>query len=331
MPGIRSQEPCVEDKKGKLSVKYVLIKTMLMLTESTLFFVNLTSKFKLTNSKFSLAGHVNGWVSNVAPDERSKASSTSKSHTAASLFSLAHGPPSTQVTSVSGVNTKSSHQPKVSSTLATTNKPVPEVLVGGFADDTLDDSQEHLEIIASKTKEKTSFIKDDVENDMENDVEVLEDDFNPNEGVKMSKDSDSGNYLSFHHPNYKKHKLASVHTKPHRVLMDLLSSDEELEAPLTAVVGAVTKRAMWVTSSTSVAVSKAAATGKPPAKKVKTEEGANDNTKPMLIPLPSHLIANPTQPVDPILKPMPIPADPMHTQYPVPYMSSPVLSSPTGA
>lgn len=130
-----------------------------MLTESTLFFVNLTSKFRSANSKFSLAGRVNGWVSDVAPDERSKASSASKSRTAASSFSLAHGPPSTQVTSVSDVNTKSSRQPKVSSTLATTNKPVPEVLVGGFADDTLDDSQERLETIASKTKEKKSFIK----------------------------------------------------------------------------------------------------------------------------------------------------------------------------
>lgn len=132
---------------------------MLMLTESTLFFVNLTSKFRSTNLKFSLAGRVNGWVSDVTPDERSKASSASKSCTTASPFSLAHGPPSTQVTSVSGVNTKSSRQPKVSSNLATTNKPVPEVLVGGFADDTLDDSQERLETIASKTKEKKSFIK----------------------------------------------------------------------------------------------------------------------------------------------------------------------------
>ncbi|KAG1837254.1 hypothetical protein F4604DRAFT_1692382 [Suillus subluteus] len=314
--GIRSQEPRVEDKKGKLSAK-------------------------LTNSKFSLAGHVNGWVSDVAPDERSKASSASKSCTATSLFSLAHGPPSTQVTSVSGVNTESSRQLKVSSTLATTNKPVPEVLVGGFADDTLDDSQERLETITSKTKEKKSFIKIttntrtndaimgskgqsdlnvpmdveasmpsdieadfeddgptyfkdndlmDAEDDVENDVEVLEDGFNPNEDVKMSEDSDGGSDLSFPCPNNKKRKLASAHTKPHRVLVDLLSSDEELEALLTAVVGAVVKKAMRVTSSTSVAVSEAAATAKPPAKKAKTEEGANDDTKPMLIPLFSHWI-----------------------------------------
>ncbi|KAG2336374.1 hypothetical protein BDR05DRAFT_1005942 [Suillus weaverae] len=317
-----SQETCVEDKKGKLSAK-------------------------TTNSKFSLAGHIKGWASDVIPDaERSKVSSASKSRTAASAFSLAHGPPSsalssTQATSVSGVTTKSSGQPKGSSTLATTNIPVPEVLVGGFADDTLDDSQEHLETIASKTKEKKSFIKIttntrtddatmgskgksdlnvqmdveastpsdieadfedvgptdfedndpmDMEDDMENDVEVLEDKFNLNEDAKMSEDSDGGNDLLFHRPITKKRKLASVHTKPHRVLVDLLSSSEELEVPLTGVVGVVVKKAMRLTSSTSVAVSEAAATAKPPVKKVKTEEGADDDTKPILVPLPGYWI-----------------------------------------
>ncbi|KAG2049661.1 hypothetical protein BDR06DRAFT_975019 [Suillus hirtellus] len=120
----------------------------------------------------------------------------------------------------------------------------------------------------------------DAEDDMENDKEVLEDDFNLNEDMKMSKDSDSGSDLSSHHPNNKKHK----------VLFHLLSSDEELEAPLTAAVGAVTKKVMRVTSSTSVAVSKAAATAKPPAKKVKIEECANDDMKPMLVPFPGHWI-----------------------------------------
>ncbi|KAG1827930.1 hypothetical protein EV424DRAFT_1643064 [Suillus variegatus] len=312
MPGIRSQEPRVEDKKGKLSA-------------------NADPSVTSTNLKFSLAGHVNGWVSDVTPDERSKASSTSKSRTTASPFSLVHGPPSTQVTSVSGVNTKSSRQPKVSSNLATTNKPVPEVLVGSFADDTLDDSQERLETIASKTKEKKSFIKIttnmrtddatmgskgqsdlnvpmdmeasmpsdieadfeddgltdfedndpmDAEDDVENDMEVLEDNFNPNEDAKMSEDSDGGSGLSLHYLNNKKRK----------VLFHLLSSDEELEAPLTAGVGAVVKKAMRVTSSTSVTVSEAAATTKPPAKKVKTEEVADDDMKPVLVPLPGHWI-----------------------------------------
>lgn len=92
----------------------------------------------------------------------------------------------------------------------------------------------------------------DAEDDVENDVEDLEDDFNPNEDAKMSEDSDGGSDLSFHRPNNKKRKLASAHTKPHRVLVDLLSSDEELEAPLTAVVGAVAKKAMRVTSSVSL-------------------------------------------------------------------------------
>lgn len=82
----------------------------------------------------------------------------------------------------------------------------------------------------------------DAEDDVENDVEVLEDDFNPNEDAKMSEDSDGGSGLSFHRPNNKKRK----------VLFHLLSSDEELEAPLTAGVGAVVKKAMRVTSSVSL-------------------------------------------------------------------------------
>lgn len=41
---------------------------------------------------------------------------------------------------------------------------------------------------------------------------------------------------------------------------------------------------------TSVAVSEAAATTKPPAKKVKTEEVADDDMKPVLVPLPGHWI-----------------------------------------
>ncbi|KAG1729897.1 hypothetical protein EDB19DRAFT_1913139 [Suillus lakei] len=286
MPGVRSQEAHVKDKKGKLSAK-------------------------TTNSKFSLAGCIKGWASDIAPDaERSKASSTSKSRTTASIFSLAHGPPSstlssTQASSVSGVTTKSSGPPKVSSTPAT-NTPAPEVLVGSFANDTLDDFQEHLETITSKTEEKESFIKittntrtDDVmmgskgksdlnvpmdvedstpsdskddgpqdfegndlmdaEDDVEDDVE---DNFYPNKDAKMSEDSESD--LSFHRLITKKHKLVSAHTKPHSsVLVDSLSS-----------------------SSSSVTVSKAAATAKPPAKKVKTEEGADDDTKPVLVSLP---------------------------------------------
>ncbi|KAG1805293.1 hypothetical protein EV424DRAFT_1579442 [Suillus variegatus] len=120
----------------------------------------------------------------------------------------------------------------------------------------------------------------DAEDDVENDMEVLEDNFNPNEDAKMSEDSDGGSGLSFHYLNNKKHK----------VLFHLLSSDEELEAPLTAGVGAVVKKAMRVTSSTSVAVSEAAATTKPPAKKVKTEEVADDDMKPVLVPLPGHWI-----------------------------------------
>ncbi|KAG1736227.1 hypothetical protein EDB19DRAFT_1830039 [Suillus lakei] len=60
--------------------------------------------------------------------------------------------------------------------------------------------------------------------------------------------------------------------------------NEDAKMSEDSVVGAVMKKAMRSTSS--VTVSKAAAIAKPPVKKVKTEEGADDDTKPMLISLP---------------------------------------------
>lgn len=49
-----------------------------MLTESTLFFVNLTSNFR-TNAKFAVAGRIKGWVTNI-PGSAGQASSTTPTH-----------------------------------------------------------------------------------------------------------------------------------------------------------------------------------------------------------------------------------------------------------
>lgn len=160
-----SQEPRADDRKGKLSpaMCVVFYTIMLMLTESTLFFLNLTSKSR-TNPKISLGGRIKGWASSIPKRtaENSQGSNTSdfRSHTTASALSLAHGPPSSilssaQATSVSGVSNKSCQEPKAS--LA---PPVREAFVGTFSDDGLDDdSQERLDAIISKTKGKKSILK----------------------------------------------------------------------------------------------------------------------------------------------------------------------------
>lgn len=135
---------------------------MLMLTESTLFFLNLTSKFR-TNPKFSLIKCVDGWISDVSPDatELSKTSSASKTHTTTSALSLAHGPPSSALssscaTSVLSVTTKSS---KFQAPPALANaSDAPKALVGGF-DDESDDSQEHLDAFIQKMKGKQSSLR----------------------------------------------------------------------------------------------------------------------------------------------------------------------------
>jgi hypothetical protein len=148
-----SQEPHADDRKGKLSpaMCVVFYTIMLMLTESALFFLNLTSKSR-TNPKISLTGHIKGWASSIPKHtaENLQGSNTSnfQSHTTASALSLAHGPPSSnlfsaQATSVSAVSNKSCQEPKASLGL-----PVREAHVGTFSNDGLDDdSQERLDTI----------------------------------------------------------------------------------------------------------------------------------------------------------------------------------------
>ncbi|KAG2029603.1 hypothetical protein BDR03DRAFT_987648 [Suillus americanus] len=292
---IKTQGPHVEDKKGKSSAA-------------------------TTNSKFSLAGRIKGWASDVIPDPavQPKSLSASRSCTTTSALSLAHGPPSSALssshaTSVSGKTTKSCGQ--YEATHALENAPnTPEVLVGAFGDKTLDDSQERLDAIVSKMKGKgkQSMVKittdvmtedtpDSREMSVETDIDApmdVEDDapteMNDNnshgdEDARMSEDSesDSSSNVLFHRPLNKKCKLAD--TKHHAIALEDPLDEDDLEdikiietAPTDFVRAANTsKQAVRLTSSTSIGVSKAATPVKPPAKKVKTEKGSNnDKVKP---------------------------------------------------
>ncbi|KAG1727945.1 uncharacterized protein EDB91DRAFT_1253683 [Suillus paluster] len=294
---------------------------MLMLTESTLFFLNLTSKFR-TNPKFSLTGHINGWVSDISPDatELSKTSSASKSHTTASALSLAHGPPSSalsssRATSVLSVTTKSS---KFKAPPAPANaSDTPEALVGGF-DDELDDSQEHLDAFIQKTKGKQSSVKpiiyitldampedalsstedlqdSEIDTPMDPEDALVDPEDNLFEGkdARMSKVVDSDGSLSdgilFHQS--KKRKLAD--TKSSALVLESTpyedtSDVEVIDVPSGPVTMANTmKKAVRLTSSTAIVIFQSATTKmQPPAKKVKTEEDADASTAQLMLTAP---------------------------------------------
>jgi len=73
---------------------------------------------------------------------------------------LAHGPPSSAYTSAQATSVSSTKTCSKSNVLpAPANTLITAVLTGGSADDNLDDSQERLDAITSKTKGKKSFIK----------------------------------------------------------------------------------------------------------------------------------------------------------------------------
>ncbi|KAG1724327.1 uncharacterized protein EDB91DRAFT_1255294 [Suillus paluster] len=310
---------CVEDKKGK---------------SSTL----------TTNSKFSLAGCIKGWASNIVPDSTDwPMSSASKSHTVASALSLAHGPPSSTLSgsgamSVSGVTTSSLH--KIPPVTANTT----EALVGGFGDELLGDSEEHLDAILSKPSaikiadtlteltDNTDFeinapmdVDDNMQTDADNNAPTdadnntptdvdsdtpMDADDNPlmednndlyvGDGAHKSENSDSQSSLTFRCPTNQKRKV--VGTKcPIQVFKDSSDEDDDIEVldvdpRLTKPMGSVgtaktAKKAVHLTSSTSIGISKSSTTVHPPVKKVKTEEGVNDTApKSTLVALPGHWI-----------------------------------------
>ncbi|KAG1722092.1 hypothetical protein EDB19DRAFT_1959548 [Suillus lakei] len=254
---------------------------------------------------------INGWASDVVlPDAavQPKASSASKSCTTTSALSLVHGPPSSvlsssHTTSVSGVTTKSCGQHKTTHASNT-----PKVLVGAFGDETLDDSQECLDVIVSKMKGKRSVVKittdavtEDTLNsmggsrgtsvetnidapmDIEDDTWSEMDDLHEDEDARMSKDSksNSSSSVSFHHPKSKKHKLAG--TKRCATALEDSSDKNDIEIIETAPTGFVraantAKKSVHLTSSTSIGISEAVTPVKLPAKKVKTKD--DDTVKP---------------------------------------------------
>ncbi|KAG1897369.1 uncharacterized protein F5891DRAFT_982751 [Suillus fuscotomentosus] len=322
-----SQDTNVEDetkKKNQRAIKMSLKDTISNARGS------LTGKVELiqgprvgdkkgkTNPKFSLIKRIDGWISDVSPDatELSKTSSTSKICTTASALSLAHGPPSSALssscaTSVLGITTKSSKS-KAPPALANASDAL-KALVGGF-DDESDDSQERLDAFIQKTKGKQSSLRitsdampEDALSSTEDlqDIEInalmdlddalvdLEDNLFEGKDARMSKAVDSDSSLSdgILFRRSKKRKLAD--TKSSALILDSTpyedtSDVEVIDVPSGPVAMANTsKKAVRLTSSTAVAVSQSATTKmQPPAKKVKTEEDADASTVQLTLTAP---------------------------------------------
>ncbi|KAG1906309.1 uncharacterized protein F5891DRAFT_975718 [Suillus fuscotomentosus] len=268
------QRPCVGDKKGKSSTT-------------------------TTNPKFSLIKRVDGWISDISPDATKllKTSSASKTHTTASALSLAHGPPSSALssscaTSFLAITTKSSKS-KAPPALANASD-APKALVGGF-DDKSDDSQEHLDAFIQKMKGKQSSLRiisdampedvlsstedlQDIDTDTPMDLDDalvdLEDNLFEGKDARMSKVVDSDSSLSdgILFCRSKKRKLAD--TKSSTLVLESTpyedtSDVEVIDVPSGPVAMAnTTKTAVRLTSSTAVAISQSATTKmQPPAKK----------------------------------------------------------------
>ncbi|KAG2099904.1 uncharacterized protein F5147DRAFT_655738 [Suillus discolor] len=282
------QGPCVGDKKGKSSTV-------------------------TTNPKFSLIKRVDGWISDISPDatELLKTSSASKTRTTASALSLAHGPPSSALssscaTSVLAITTKSSKS-KAPPALANASD-TPKALVGGF-DDESDDSQERLDAFIQKTKGKQSSLRinsdalsstEDLQDididapmDLDDALVDLEDNLFEGKDARMSKVVDSDSSLSdgILFRRSKKRKLAD--TKSSTLVLESTpyedtSDVEVIDVPSGPVAMANTmKTAVRLTSSTAVAVSQSATTKmQPPAKKVKIEEDVDASTAQLTLTAP---------------------------------------------
>ncbi|KAG1904328.1 uncharacterized protein F5891DRAFT_977190 [Suillus fuscotomentosus] len=287
------QGPRVGDKKGKSSTA-------------------------TTNPKFSLIKRVDGWISDISPDttELLKTSSASKTRTTASALSLAHGPPSSALSSscaTSGlaITTKSSKS-KAPPALANASD-APKALVGRF-DDESDDSQECLDAFIQKTKGKQSSLRitsdampedalsstEDLQDididapmDLDDALVDLEDNLFEGKDARMSKAVDSDSSLSngilFHRS--KKRKLAD--TKSSTLVLESTpyedtSDVEVIDVPSGPVAMAnTTKTAVHLTSSTAIAVSQLATTKmQPPAKKVKIEEDIDASTAQLTLTAP---------------------------------------------
>lgn len=124
--------------------------TMLLLTESTLFFLNLTSSIN-TSTKLALGGRVTNWISGVKPGNPEPLScpsidSTSTRAPPSSIFS--EGNASSAPTSAAELPTKiPAALPQIPDGVAD------DTLTGAFADD-IDDSLEREDALLGSKKNK---------------------------------------------------------------------------------------------------------------------------------------------------------------------------------
>ncbi|KAG2098387.1 uncharacterized protein F5147DRAFT_777628 [Suillus discolor] len=281
------QGPRVGDKKGKSSTA-------------------------TTNPKFSLIKRVDGWISDISPDatELLKTSSASKTRTTASALSLAHGPPSSALssscaTSVLAITTKSSKS-KAPPALANASD-APKALVGGF-DDESDDSQERLDAFIQKTKGKQSSLRitsdampedalystEDLQDidinapmDLDNALVDLEDNLFEGKDARMSKAVDSDSSLSdgILFRRSKKRKLAD--TKSSTLVLESTPYEDTSDVEVIDVPSGPVAMANTMKTATAVAVSQSATTKmQPPAKKVKIEEDVDASTTQLTLTAP---------------------------------------------
>ncbi|KAF9231477.1 hypothetical protein BU15DRAFT_82339 [Melanogaster broomeanus] len=139
------------DQKGKLAeCASFLYTTMLMLMESTLFFLNLTSAFS-SSQKSSLSGRVNNWNSKTVSDSQSRKPSASTMHS--SLCGTSVRPPPSSIFSVFSRSTAVTSLPDPGPVPCTGSSN--DLLVGGYADeDLLNDLQEYAVAMQSRGKGK---------------------------------------------------------------------------------------------------------------------------------------------------------------------------------
>ncbi|KAG1729898.1 hypothetical protein EDB19DRAFT_1832211 [Suillus lakei] len=133
---------------------------MLLLTESTLYFLNLTSSFNATTQKFALGGRVTNWISGVKPGKSEPMSRTSST-------SFPTQAPPTSIFSQGTASTVATLDAQVPIHKAVA--PVAEVLIGDFADDINDMLERKATIAQGKGKSKVaSIFKDNVDFDKPN-------------------------------------------------------------------------------------------------------------------------------------------------------------------
>jgi hypothetical protein len=108
---------------------------MLLLTESTLFFLNRTSSYNATSTKkFAMYGLVNSWISNTSSKPASRASTISTQVPPSSILSQATTPSTATSAGILSV-------------------PDDEALIGNFGDE-VDDSLERQAAHDAKTQSK---------------------------------------------------------------------------------------------------------------------------------------------------------------------------------